>query len=180
MHKQVIILSMALLLSGCNFMQKEKVPVNAPETLNAKAMMYNTKNELIGEIFLVESQKGVELTAILNSLPPGEHGIHLHETGKCEAPSFESAGAHFNPTNKQHGIENPQGPHVGDLPNITADEAGEVQLNLVTADFTLKKGETNSIFDEDGTAIVIHERADDYKTDPAGNSGARIACGVIE
>ena len=180
MHKQLLILSMVLILSGCNFIQKEKVAVNAPETLSAKAMMYNAKNELIGEISLIESQKGVELTAILNSLPPGVHGIHLHETGKCEAPSFESAGAHFNPTKKQHGVENPLGPHVGDLPNITVDETGEVQLNFVTADFTLKKGETTSLFDADGTSIVIHERADDYKTDPAGNSGARIACGVIE
>ena len=113
-------------------------------------------------------------------MPPGGHGIHLHETGKCEAPSFESAGPHFNPTNKKHGVENPLGPHLGDLPNIVADETGEVQLNFITADFTLKKGEATSIFDQDGTAVVIHEKEDDYKTDPAGNSGARIACGVIK
>lgn len=180
MQKQLVILGVALILSGCNFMQNEKVAVNAPEALSAKAMMYNTKNELIGEISLTESQKGVELTAIINSIMPGVHGIHLHAVGTCDAPNFESAGAHFNPTHKQHGVDNPLGPHVGDLPNITADQTGEVQLNFVTADFTLKKGETTSIFDADGTAIVIHEQADDYKTDPAGNSGARIACGVIE
>ena len=169
-----------MLLSGCNFFQKEKLAVSAPETLTAKALMYDVNKEVIGEISFNETDKGVELTAVLNSISPGEHGIHLHEFGKCDPPTFESAGGHFNPMGKQHGIENPQGWHAGDLPNIQADEQGEVQLNFVTADFTLKKGKKNSIFDEDGTSVVIHEKADDYKTDPAGNSGARIACGVIE
>ncbi|BAK18032.1 Cu/Zn superoxide dismutase [Solibacillus silvestris StLB046] len=169
-----------LLLSGCNLFQKETVPVSAPEALSAKAQMYDTKNNLVGEILFKESSKGVELTAVLNNLPPGDHGIHLHEFGKCESPSFESAGAHFNPTKKQHGVDNPAGPHLGDLPNITVDDAGEVELNFVTADFTLEKGKENSLFDEDGTSVVIHEKADDYKTDPSGNSGARIVCGVIK
>lgn len=169
-----------LLLSGCNLFQREKLPVSAPEVLTAKALMHDTNQKVIGEIIFKETGKGVELTAVLNSLSPGDHGIHLHEVGKCEPPSFESAGGHFNPTKKQHGVDNPLGPHVGDLPNITADETGEVQLNFVTADFTLKKGEKNSLFDEDGTSVVIHEKADDYKTDPSGNSGARIACGVIK
>lgn len=169
-----------LLLSGCNLFQKGTVPVSAPEALSAKAQMYDTKNNLVGEILFKESSKGVELTAVLNNLPPGDHGIHLHEFGKCEPPSFESAGAHFNPTKKQHGVDNPAGPHLGDLPNITADEAGEVELNFVTADFTLEKGKENSLFDEDGTSVVIHEKADDYKTDPSGNSGARIVCGIIK
>lgn len=174
------LLSLILLLGGCNLFQKESVPVSAPEVLTAKALLYNTDEELIGEVGFKEMEKGVELSAIINSLTPGVHAIHIHEVGKCEAPSFESAGPHFNPTHKEHGIENPAGPHVGDLPNITVDEQGEVQLNLVAPDFTLKKGAKNSIFDEDGSSIVIHEKADDYKTDPAGNSGARIACGVIE
>ena len=169
-----------LLLSGCSLFPKQSLPVNAPEALTAKALLYNTKSELIGEVSLKETESGVELSAIANSLPPGVHGIHIHEVGKCEAPSFESAGAHFNPTQKKHGIENPAGPHAGDLPNITVDDEGEVQLNFVTPEFTLKKGEKNSLFDMDGSSIIIHEKADDYKTDPSGNSGARIACGVIE
>lgn len=168
------------LLGGCNLFQSKSVPVSAPDALTAKALMYNTENELIGEVAFQETEKGVELSAILNSLKPGEHGIHIHEVGKCERPTFESAGAHYNPAKKQHGIENPKGPHVGDLPNLTADENGEVHLNLMAPQFTLKKGEKNSLFDADGSSVVIHEKADDYKTDPSGNSGARIACGVIQ
>lgn len=168
------------LLSGCNFFQSKSVPVSAPETLTAKALMYNTENELIGEVAFQETEKGVELSAILNSLTPGEHGIHIHEVGKCERPTFESAGAHYNPTKKQHGIENKLGPHVGDLPNLIADEKGEVHLNLIAPQFTLKKGEKNSLFDADGSSVIVHEKADDYITDPSGNSGSRIACGVIQ
>ncbi|MEK4630154.1 superoxide dismutase family protein [Solibacillus sp. FSL R7-0682] len=180
MRKIIVIMTSVLLLSGCNWFQKESLPVSAPETLAAKALMYNTNKELIGEVTFQETEKGVELAAVVNNLTPGVHGIHIHEVGKCDPPDFTSAGAHFNPTNKKHGVENPLGPHVGDLPNITVDDNGQVELNFVTADFTLKKGEKNSLFDEDGSSLVIHEKADDYKTDPAGNSGARIACGVIE
>ncbi|MEK4228103.1 superoxide dismutase family protein [Solibacillus sp. FSL H8-0538] len=181
MKKQILLASVVIILSGCNLFKKEEVvPVNAPETLTAKAVMHNTKGELIGEVIFTEKDEGVELAAVLNGLPQGEHGIHIHETGKCDAPKFELAGAHFNPTNKKHGIENAEGPHVGDLPNLTAAEDGSVQLNFIATNFTLKKGESNSLFDSDGSAVVIHEKADDYKTDPSGNSGARIACGVIE
>lgn len=176
----IYVIAFGLLLSGCSLFQKEAVPVNAPEALTAKALLYDTNEELIGEVTFKEMEKGLELSMIANSLSPGVHGIHIHEVGKCEAPSFESAKAHFNPTHKQHGIENPLGPHAGDLPNITVDQEGEVQLNFITPDFTLKKGEENSIFDEDGSSVIIHEKADDYKTDPSGNSGARIACGVIK
>ncbi|HWL12343.1 MAG TPA: superoxide dismutase family protein, partial [Ureibacillus sp.] len=108
-----------------------------------------------------------------------EHGIHIHEVGKCEKPTFETAGAHFNPLEKQHGIENPQGPHLGDLPNIAPEEDGTVQVEFVAKNLTLEPGMENSLLDKDGSAIVIHEDPDDYKTDPAGNSGTRIACGVI-
>ena len=169
-----------LLLSGCNlFTEQEKISVAAPEALKAAAKIINTEGKEIGHMEMTEGADGVLISLGLTEIPEGEHGIHIHEVGKCEKPSFESAGAHFNPLDKQHGINNPKGPHLGDLPNITAEQDGTVQVEFVAKNITLEKGMENSLFDADGSAIVIHEKADDYVTDPAGNSGGRIACGVI-
>ncbi|MFL0507044.1 superoxide dismutase family protein [Ureibacillus sp. 179-F W5.1 NHS] len=176
----LIFSSVMLLLSGCNlFMEQEKISVAAPEALKAAAKIINTEGKEIGHMEMTEGADGVLISLGLTEIPEGEHGIHIHEVGKCEKPSFESAGAHFNPLDKQHGINNPKGPHLGDLPNITAEQDGTVQVEFVAKNITLEKGMENSLFDADGSAIVIHEKADDYVTDPAGNSGGRIACGVI-
>ena len=116
---------------------------------------------------------------IEQTLAQGVHGIHFHEKGKCKGPDFESAGAHLNPGKKQHGFQNPKGFHAGDLPNVTVKDDGTVNADLVTNQVTLEKGQPNSLLKKGGTALVIHAQADDYKTDPSGNSGARIACGAI-
>jgi Cu-Zn family superoxide dismutase len=121
---------------------------------------------------------GVSIELTLKGLPPGEHGVHLHDVAKCEPPGFKSAGSHFNPTKKQHGMSNPDGPHAGDMPNITAAANGTVQTTITNKNLTMGS-EANSIYAGGGTALVIHERADDGKTEPSGNAGNPIACGAI-
>ncbi|MGA2000291.1 MAG: superoxide dismutase family protein [Terriglobales bacterium] len=117
--------------------------------------------------------KGVDIKLNLHSLPPGEHGIHIHRDPVCEGPDFKSAGGHINPEGKQHGLKNPEGPHAGDLPNIKADAKGNVKTTITGQHVSMEQLEA-------GRALVIHAKADDEMTDPAGNSGERIACGVIK
>ena len=162
--KKTILLA-ALLCAGCN-----KVQVAAPNTLYAE--LANDQGEVIGGVSFIEAEKGVNLHVELRDVTPGEHGIHIHNVGKCERPTFESAGPHYNPAGNEHGIDNPHGPHAGDLPNITVDDKGKADFEFTATSFTLKE--------ITGRSIVLHEFPDDYKTDPAGNSGARIACGVIK
>jgi Cu-Zn family superoxide dismutase len=120
------------------------------------------------------------LQGTLDLIPAGTHGIHIHETGTCTGPGFESAGGHFNVDQKKHGSMSPNGPHAGDLQNFTVDSTGHVRINLSDVSVTLAKNAPNSLMKTGGTAIVIHAGPDDYKTDPSGNSGARIACGVVQ
>jgi Cu-Zn family superoxide dismutase len=114
----------------------------------------------------------------LSGIPPGPHGLHLHTTGKCDGPGFTTAGGHLNPTGRQHGVNNPSGSHLGDLPNLTADAAGRISARIHFGGDP--QALATALFDADGSALVLHAAADDYKTDPAGNSGARIACGVLD
>jgi len=146
---------------------------------SANAELVNTDGKTIGNVALTEVAQGVHIFAQANDLPPGTHAFHIHETGACEPPDFKSAGGHFNPTGAQHGWKNPEGHHAGDFPNVHVQDDGVLAVEYFTTAVTLGEGET-SVFDDDGSAIVMHEGADDYETDPAGAAGARIACGVIE
>jgi superoxide dismutase, Cu-Zn family len=145
----------------------------------AHADIVNALGQKIGTAKLRASDHGVRIKLDVSQLPPGTHGIHVHSVGKCEAPDFKSAGGHLNPDAKKHGKDNPEGPHAGDLLNFEVKADGKAKIMVEAPGVTLGDG-PNSLFHDGGTSLVIHEKADDYKTDPAGNSGARIACGVIE
>jgi len=157
------------------------LPVHAQDAGTASATFIDAAGEEIGSVTLTQEDGGVTISGHVMGITPGEHGMHFHETGDCDASAaFESAGSHFNPTEHQHGTENPEGPHAGDLPNITADADGMADIELTSDLISLDEGDAAYVFDDDGTALVIHANADDLKTDPSGNSGDRVACAVIE
>jgi Cu-Zn family superoxide dismutase len=142
------------------------------------AQLRNAGGQVVGVGIFTDASPGVRMNLQVRGLPPGIHGVHVHTNGSCIAPDFDSAGAHFNPTTRQHGLENPSGPHVGDLPNLQVDTDGSGQLTALNPDLTLDSA-ANSVFDADGSSLVIHANPDDNVTDPSGNSGARLACGTI-
>jgi Cu-Zn family superoxide dismutase len=124
------------------------------------------------------ASSGVFIKANLHDLPPGVHAFHFHSKAQCDGPDFKSAGPHFNPDGKKHGLENPDGHHAGDMNNFTVNAKGKAKFRVVNKDVTLGD-DSHSLFSNGGTALVIHAKADDMKTDPTGNAGDRIACGVI-
>jgi len=140
----------------------------------------DAKGASVGKATIVAKGQGVELKLDLKDLPPGEHAVHFHQKPMCDPPDFKSAGGHFNPTSKPHGLHNPIGHHAGDMPNIIVKPNGTAKATLMNDSVVLGNGsEANSLLANGGTSIMIHAKADDMETDPAGNAGDRIACGVI-
>ena len=152
---------------------------SSEEILMLTVEMMDSDGNAIGTAELSEEDAGVKVALEVEGLEEGMHGIHFHENGMCEGPDFESAGGHFNPTGAMHGMDNPDGPHAGDLPNIEVNSEGTASQEFTAENVTLAIGEENSLLKEGGTALVIHAAEDDQTTDPSGDSGDRIACGVV-
>lgn len=187
--KKTLICAAVLLSAGCGGGEPAEDTASIPEpqtdatqpvqeSPSATAELRNAQGASVGTATLEEGDAGVRITLQLSGLPQGTHGFHVHQTGECTPPTFESAGGHFNPTSAQHGLENPQGPHAGDMENIEVSADSTANITTDNDRIALAPG-ANSVLDADGSAIVIHATADDQMTDPSGNSGDRIACGVI-
>ena len=177
-----ILTIMIIFLVACNKEEADPTTNDAKNSGSDKVEIkvidiYNNKEEKIGTAELEEVAKGVVVELEAEGLPPGMHGFHFHETGKCEAPTFESAGSHFNPNDAKHGTEHEEGPHAGDLPNLEVDDDGTVSVTVNAEDVSLSEDDDVSLV---GTALVIHENPDDGKTQPTGDAGDRLACGVVE
>jgi Cu-Zn family superoxide dismutase len=171
MNKQTVSIAIAGLFGAAALYAASK-----PVTVALK----DAKGQSVGTATISEPKAGAGVTIKLNlkGLTPGEHALHIHQMAKCEAPGFTTAGPHFNPGMKKHGLQNPDGAHAGDMPNFTATANGTAKATISDPRVTLGAGD-NSVFTGGGTALVIHAKADDLKTDPAGNAGDRIACGTI-
>lgn len=179
--KKYSILCSLLILSACNS-QEEAVAPEPEQSVGFEMLRADIKNgdgESIGEALISKSNDSLFLDLTVSTISPGSHGFHIHTIGACETPDFKSAGGHWNPTSAEHGIENPNGFHAGDLPNLEVDSDGNASL-VQLALGNIVSGAADTLLDDDGGAIVIHADADDLSSDPAGNAGPRIACGVFE
>lgn len=168
----------AALLTGCATRQPAGLPPPEPVMGAAQADVRDTNGRTVARASATQTGDAVRIRVEASSLAPGVYGIHIHSVGRCDRPGFESAGPHWNPSDRQHGRDNPQGQHTGDLPNLMVgtDRRGSFEFTVPGVWIT---GGNTSLLDQDGAAIVIHAWPDDYRTDPSGNSGARIACGVL-
>ncbi len=179
-EEQVERLMKAILTGTVALMVLVAAPAFAQDDmLKAKAAMKGPDGADLGIVTFTQTPAGVLISADLKGLPPGVHGFHLHEKGDC-GPPFTNAGGHFNPTGAEHGFLAVGGPHAGDMPNIHVPDSGSLSIEILKPDVTLAAGAPETLLDDDGTSLVIHAGADDYKSAPSGMSGDRIACGVVE
>jgi Cu-Zn family superoxide dismutase len=179
-----ILCATALGLSGIALAEEEATGAPAEEQaetswrrwqVRATAEVRDTQGRALGTVYFLQGPYGVLIRGQLTGLPPGAHGFHIHEVGRCDPPDFQSAGGHYNPRHRQHGFLSPQGAHLGDLPNLWVNGEGEVTFDIFAPKLELWRALWG-----DGASIVVHAQPDDYVTDPAGNSGPRIGCGVLE
>jgi Cu-Zn family superoxide dismutase len=164
----------ALALAACDKQAQPETGAPVAGGASATAMLVTASGTPAGRATATDVAGGVRFTVDAQALPPGTHGVHVHTTGRCDAPGFESAGGHWNPTTMKHGAMNPQGPHQGDLPNMEVGTDGRGTIAAVIPGATVA-----GMLDADGAAMMVHAGMDDLKTDPSGNSGGRIACGVF-
>ena len=154
-----------------------EIPYINPAPPAAVANLVDASGRVAGRAVMIQDGNGVRILLDVNGLTPGAKAVHVHDVGQCTGPSFSSAGGHYNPTGAEHGAKNPRGPHAGDLPDVTVEASGLGHMEVTSRRLSLKKG--SSMIDADGAALVVHEKADDERTDPDGGAGTRIACGVL-